>query len=1156
VRARILVLVAIAVVAFAAYRLQPHAPGPPPPAAATETGFELPRPEGEITFALDRYPVPPSPWRQREQATWCEFMADAHADVIVVPFETTAVGGTDQSTRSLMAATLASELANNTHLSVLDPYLAGRCLGDPMRRFETSDIVSFAQRMRARHVIRGFIGADFQNHVTITVTLDAAPFDPTQRIGTTFTYLTYTPTTTPLDLFRNHLREILDTFAISDRTPPTVETRDNTTKSATDPFALTAQFEGGPAEAALRYQVLGVLTPGSSERVHDRMFEHSLLAVEQLPSSAPEYRALKARALFNLHRRPEALAVLANASATPETEELVAALNGNLPDVEAATAKLTGAQRLFGLLDANHLRVEYGAWERERAKATAASFAQPDDAIAHLILMQFLERDFWRDTDNTSIVQALERSFPVAGPDSTDMTRAAAILGQPQQLPELAVDNHWQRFAKQNAPSFCCTPPSSFTPTPLDYLEVLRAHGEANVIRVLDRMIDAQGLPQRALDFADSIAPVYAGDDAFEVRRARALAALAANSDGAVRDGQTKTAVAAAYQALFWEQGQTWVTVEGRRVMFEHGPDVQRGMNPDLFRNDVPPRQFINTSLVDDLSEFDSRVRRLSYATSEFDAAEKVIAAFDAAGRPIDFLLDDLTSRFRGNPKKDLLLGERNFNAGRIAEARKSYEAAVATQPESWDAYLHLGYLMIGDGEYENAARLFRGFRGDIAKGAPLEVTNNAFYAGNLFYWRGRLDDATPFLEISASTQTGAQTEIQSATRLALMRGDYMAAALGSRHVASRYQSTYAFRDYLSLLHLLGHSSEAWEGFAALVRQYPTSPHVWESASVGQRIEKKTDHDIVAWVQLPDYRTQAAEAYRMATIHLVRSATMDRIPSPEMIDAIKSLDGSVVAKADGVMVRPMLDDSMSALIVGPAGQKRLAVSMAPEVLGPTTPVSSELALFVEGYRNLKLGDTAQASRAWAQAATTFNLAQDPQSFLQPYYAFAMAASGQSDVAKKTLDAYGPPTLQAAFDHKLAEAVLLAFAGSHDAADRMLTAALANRVFTEARPVHVEYEFAEILDWLSTATNVPRYRARALEWAKVNQKISPWFAWPYALEAKSTDSAHDRQRAMQRVAFLDSQSVWLHGLAGADAAIAAARTGSNPFATANATNGSL
>jgi tetratricopeptide (TPR) repeat protein len=1140
-----------------------------------------------------------SPWRERSQETWAKQLANTKADLIVVPFEeasgtldasllawleeasktvdpSTLVDAStlalmaeptstfDTSTRALMAATLAWSLSARG-VAVLDPYLVANALGDPSRRYDSAALDALATKVGATRIVRGFVEVR-RNQFIVTLVVDTVPLDESKRTLKTLTDLRFDAAHTAMDELRDRVPEFLETFPPTSNKREKPATRWRAPGPSFDVFAFSTPFEGSAEQAALRLQVLGALTPHTSDRLRRSYFERSLLALEQTNRSGAQYRALKARALLRLGYRPEALSVLGGRGKSPEEQELYAAANGNLPEIEKAASKLDGTALLFALLDANELRWEYEAQDRGRALSAAGEVTQRDPMVDHLVRMQFLDRDCWRETDSERLLEELEDKFPVAGLDRQMMAKSAELLGRRAPVSDaLAVQDHWTRWMAQNAASLCCGPTAY--PTATDYLALLVAHDEANLLCTIDRALVLQGLPRSALQIVESTEIVYAGHPGFEVRRAEALASMAQEVDGIEHDALMRRSMRAAYDAYFWEQGRTETAARALRLLGPNEPGSEYGVNLSLF-NDNPPYPPYTVSFGGTEEE---AARQLEYSIHTFDAALPLLGMLEAQGKPTDSLMSDLASRFQGNPARELYFAERDLAEGRETDARVHYQAAVDAQPANWTACFGLAAMLVRQADYAGAAKLLESYKGGIAKGEPLEVSNYASQAGHLFYWRGQLDVARRFYEMAVASGTGAEAEMASAVRLSLMDDEYLAAADRSLQRASRYESTYAYRDYIALLHVLGHSSEAWQGFAALEHQYPTSPHIWETTTVGQRLARMADADVVQWTARTDHQLAKSELYGYPVIHLVRSATMDRVPNETLIAAIESMDAPVVTLSDGrawravqriegIMLgnrkasRPLQSEAGGWFrAVGPAGVKSFSYFLASKDLGPEpgvpadlilsgpkTRVPTELSLFVRGYRSLVVGDHAEAAHQFRQAAEIYDLAQSAQSFMQPYVAFSLATNGQADVAEKILAPLRGRSPK--FDSSLASAVLLAIAGSHDAAETALLEGLNARMFTEDRAIHVEYEYAELLDWLWRTTHEPRYRERALAWAKVNQKLHPWFAWPFALEARLTASKTDRARCIRFAAFLDRDSRWLSEVEG----VKVQPSSANPF----------
>jgi hypothetical protein len=219
------------------------------------------------------------------------------------------------------------------------------------------------------------------------------------------------------------------------------------------------------------------------------------------------------------------------------------------------------------------------------------------------------------------------------------------------------------------------------------------------------------------------------------------------------------------------------------------------------------------------------------------------------------------------------------------------------------------------------------------------------------------------------------------------------------------------------------------------------------------------------------------------------------------------------------------------------------------VIEKPSRVKSDLVLFAEGYRALRLGDISAAEKALSQASTKYQVRNVELGYVLPYYAFAAAKVGNSTAVDTILGKVRREDQR--FDYHLARAVLAGFAGNTEGALRSLEVALHRRPFTEKRPLYTEYQYAEICEWLYEATREEKYREIALNWAKKNQSFSPWFAWPYAMEAKLSHNPMERLRAMAITYYLDRNSERLASLPRGELQAARRQFGQiNPFLKKN------
>jgi hypothetical protein len=184
-------------------------------------------------------------------------------------------------------------------------------------------------------------------------------------------------------------------------------------------------------------------------------------------------------------------------------------------------------------------------------------------------------------------------------------------------------------------------------------------------------------------------------------------------------------------------------------------------------------------------------------------------------------------------------------------------------------------------------------------------------------------------------------------------------------------------------------------------------------------------------------------------------------------------------------------------------------------------VKSELVYYAEAYRAIRTGKFDEARAGLQEASTLYDMRNESLGYLLPAYAYAAARSRNSAALEKTLDGFAAQYQR--FDYHLAKAALDAIAGKRNESLEHLKLALVRRPYTERRPVYTEYQYAELCEWLYKATRDARYRNLALDWAKKNETITPWFAWPYALEARLSTNPAERGRAMAMAYYLDRKS---------------------------------
>jgi len=447
---------------------------------------------------------------------------------------------------------------------------------------------------------------------------------------------------------------------------------------------------------------------------------------------------------------------------------------------------------------------------------------------------------------------------------------------------------------------------------------------------------------------------------------------------------------------------------------------------------------------------------------------------------------------------------------------------ALRLDPQSWDNYFNLGdYLLKSGGSPEEAARImleFPGFHQQHPQD-PIAVANWANDAGSLFYALGLPALTRPFYRIAADLDTGSDASLCDAQRLKLLDGDYSGAAQIALERGNHYGNANAYRDYLSLLHVMGQSDEAARRFAQW-RDAFDSPQMWLSALVGQRRAGQSEGDIRAWLLQPDVRSARSLAHHFATHEALWAFSTDRLPPADLGALIEQLDGPPVARADTragttVIPHPITPDATALVSSSPFRDgKRVQLPVG-------TLIKSEQAFFADAYTALRHGQFDIAVRRFDSMADHYPV----EHYSLAYFAYAAAHSGDPEKLEAYIETLDRPPHNPApsFDQLLAKAF---FAGQRRDANTALTdlrRALRLRPYTEDRPVMTEYQYAEACEWLYKDTGDRRFMDELLDWARRQQTVQPMMAWAWSMEYEYEGPGAARTRALAMTEYLDPTS---------------------------------
>ena len=301
-----------------------------------------------------------------------------------------------------------------------------------------------------------------------------------------------------------------------------------------------------------------------------------------------------------------------------------------------------------------------------------------------------------------------------------------------------------------------------------------------------------------------------------------------------------------------------------------------------------------------------------------------------------------------------------------------------------------------------------------------------------------------------------------------------------------------------------------------------------------------------------DGHQQNAGGQGQARVEDFRSvvAQVDRVPDdrfPRLVEKLEKHPWHVVRNKDGKAVVIMPGLSGAADNEGlPTPADFTAVRNNPKGRYIETP----RVYFAEAYTLIR---HAKYPEAYAKFGEEINdhwfkldYADAQRNFWQmPYFAWAAAMAGHA--VELTAKLSETPQEGRDFYWYLAEAFAAAGGNDDNAALADLNAALNRRHFAINEPILTDYQFAEACEALYEWRKAKPYRDLALDWAKKYEVIQPMFAWPYAMEAKFTDSEKDRIRALGFALFLDPDARMISGFDEAERTRAGKWfAGHNPF----------
>lgn len=1099
-----------------------------------------------------------STWYTGEKQTFTQLLSAGHFDWLIVPAQTQREG-LDRAERSMMTSELARAIVAH-RVSAPDPYLVERALGEGRRQISLDHIDAVARQLHVRVIVVPYVGHDDSNNLWVTLAVYRKPDGASALTGVRPQYLAAAKqhlddAIAPVDTFARLLPDLLAGLALPAQ-PPSVPLSGSPLATLPEsPEQLAQAGDENPLGEAARFAVLGELAPPET-RASEHLFERSLLAARRAARS-PEQQFLLANALLRLNHRQAAVEVL-HATPTPALAALREVVNGNFTGTAALVRRTTGYERL--VLDFQFMRMS-------RAYGRAANDAKLPPTLAALaghspVWKVLLERrwDYGREGaqhSNVAFKRLLDRIYPIPGQSLEEIARAqAATPGVPfgEMDLELSAHHHIQRLLSERASDWCCTS-SFYRPGPGDLLAVIDAWSDVNLISAVRTELNFRGLPDVAETILSRLDREYGGHPNFEVLHAQADIARAQVLPAAQQGTLRASAHAHALRAFLAAGGQTAEAIDALSIL---GPDpltqgLARGLGSDYPFNGA---WLFNDFVIDPAKRLD--LERRALASSQIDVSFASRALSDGQESIKPEIRAALQGRFMGSPGLEALLSafepvKSTWSDQDVADMIAKLRKKVREQPDVWDARTELAGWLEANFRFVEAAQVLVDYPAFhlASPSNPVALSNIAADAGGKLYWKGAQLQARQLYRIATRYGVGSEAEMSAATRLRLLDGDLNGALAEAGRRADRYPDGVSYSTYLSLLHLLGHSQQSWKAFDLLLNQ-PLGAGPWESAMVGLRIAGTTRADLDRWIDRPEISGLGSTAVYWPARLLLMWATTDRTASAGLAERIISLSHEPIGVIEGTeRVASYPSGDSGPRIVVPRSAFR-AEQRAPLKFG--TAVPSHQVLFARALIPLQQGDFAAAIARFDELAARYPIEQiilnADAVYALPEFAYASAMAGDPlrlESFLKTL----PPGTQF-FELSLARAYFQGIL-HRDAAAALkdLDEAFVLIQNYLGRTPSMQYQFADTAERLYRTTSDRRFRKRAVTWAHTMQRLEPWCAWSYSIEAELTDDPTARRAALLKAMYLDPLSSRLKALPSADLDWARTQLKSgNPFLQPN------
>src|SRR5688572_13012604 len=722
-----------------------------------------------------------STWLERERSLFRDVLATQRYELIVLPVQAVEPSF-DRIARSLMTRSIAQRAEERTGLRMPDPTLLARAIGARQRSFDLDQALRLAETLGAHRVVVSSVkrtGSTFELRASLWERASALAVWQEAASGT-LERLPFHDRLPPSVSLRRSLDALLDELELGEARPVA---REAATPPGPQPIGdlirLAADEDGSALEHALRLQVLAALHEREALEA-ETLWERSLLALWRIYDSTELVRVLEARAWLHLSRRPYALERL-GMPASPAGRALAAALDANLPELEAAAAAIEERDlRLLSEIELADVYDAFGAHKRLLARRKAV--LEPAWTEPAVLALRLSAPDWFRSELHAHVATVLADVAPVRmgwkdtatawlrwlywrgdSLDSNSLRLARAVEGAfaPLWLGQ-AADWAGRRAADR--------------PAPWDYYDLMFAANRTALLKTVYGTLQFQGMPERAAAMIDSLGALYQGYPRLMYYQAWALDRMGRNALAGPQQRLFSKSSALAVSAYQWEGGESPLAQSVEYYIYERPYRKYLDEPPRRYRVEVPAErlQFERTAYAP--QEMQRRIaearRRLEYSDRHVEPLRELARWLRRTGQAKEAQAAIAANRHR-------FIGTRE-RAELVSEA---------FDPGSWDARFRRARNSLEGGKAIEAQRAFLQFPGfkDHSGHNVVSLSNWAFDAGEYLYRRGEPELARALFNQSTELGTGSARELHSRELLAVLANDLKTALRRARDQLERY---------------------------------------------------------------------------------------------------------------------------------------------------------------------------------------------------------------------------------------------------------------------------------------------------------------------------------------------------------------------------------